>query len=269
LEKSLSAFSGPVALVTGASSGIGAAYARALAQAGYWVILVGRNQRKLNAVQKEIGGEVLLADLATDLGLRALEHRVRTEDRLDFLVNNAGFGTAGYFWQSNPAGQDAMLRVHTLATMRFTGAALPRMVQRNRGSIVNVSSVSAWMPTVGAINYSATKAWINSFTEGLWLELKSARSSVRVQALCPGFTHTDFHSSLGMDTNRIPQSLWTTPEEVVRVSLGGLARNEPIVIPGWRYRIWIAMQRFLPSAVMHSIATKSGEAFRAPAKATR
>lgn len=256
-----------MALVTGASSGIGAAYARALVQAGYWVILVGRNQRKLNAVQKETGGEVMLADLATDLGLRALEYRVQTEDRLDFLVNNAGFGTAGLFWQTGLAGQDAMHRVHTVATMRLTSAALPRMVQRNRGSIVNVSSVAAWMPTVGSINYSATKAWMNSFTEGLWLELKSARSGVRVQALCPGFTRSDFHSALGMDTSRIPESLWTTADEVVRVSLNGLARNRPIVIPGWRYRTWVAMQSLLPRSVLHSIAMKSGETLRKPAAA--
>ncbi len=269
MEKSSSAFDGPVALVTGASSGIGAAYARALAQAGYWLILVGRNQRKLNAVQKDTGGEAILADLATDLGLRALEHRVRTEDRLDFLVNNAGFGTAGLFWEGDFSSQEAMHRVHTLATMRLTAAALPRMVRRNRGSIVNVSSVAAWMPTVGSINYSATKAWMNSFTEGLWLELKSARSSVRLQALCPGFTRSDFHSSAGMDTSRIPESLWTTAEEVVRASLNGLARNQPIVIPGWRYRTWIALQRFLPSSVLHSIAMKSGQTLRSPSNVNR
>ncbi len=264
MEKSSSASEQPVALVTGASSGIGAAYARALAAAGYWVILVGRNHRKLLAVQKETGGEILIADLATDLGLRALEYRVQTEDRLDFLVNNAGFGTAGKFWETSLAGQDAMYRVHILATMRLTGAALPRMVRRNRGSIVNVSSVAAWMPTVGSISYSATKAWINSFTEGLWLELKSARSGVRVQALCPGFTRSDFHQTLGMDTSRIPESLWTSADQVVAASLSGLSRNKPIVVPGWRYQTWIGIQRLLPRAVLHGIAMKSGETFRRP-----
>ena len=131
MEKSLSVSEQPVALVTGASSGIGAAYARALAAGGYWVILVGRNHPKLLAVQKETGGEILIADLATDLGLRALEYRVQSEDRLDFLVNNAGFGTAGKFWEASLTGQDAMHRVHVLGTMRLTGAALPRMVRRN------------------------------------------------------------------------------------------------------------------------------------------
>lgn len=259
----------PVALVTGASSGIGAAYARALAQAGYWVILVGRNHQKLQAVHKETGGEIVLADFATDLGLRALEYRVQTEDRLDFLVNNAGFGTAGKFWLTGLAGQDAMHRVHVLATMRLTAAALPRMVRRNRGSIVNVSSVAAWMPTVGSINYSATKAWMNSFTEGLWLELKSVGSGVRVQALCPGFTRSDFHRTMGMDTTRIPESLWTSADSVVAESLRGLVRNQPIVVPGWRYRAWVGMQRFLPRIVLHLIAVKSGETFRNPAIADR
>ena len=105
---------------------------------------------------------------------------------------------------------------------------------------------------------------MNSFTEGLWLELKSARSGVRVQALCPGFTRSDFHQTMGMDTSRIPESLWTSADQVVAASLCGLARNKPIVVPGWRYRTWVGMQQFLPRAVLHAIAIKSGETFRKP-----
>lgn len=267
MERSSSASERPVALVTGASSGIGAAFARALAQGGYKVILCGRNEEKLRAVQKQTGGEILLANLATDAGLAAVEACVADEESCDFLVNNAGFGTKGRFWEADLAEQDAMHRVHVMATMRLTAAALPRMVRRNRGSIVNVSSVAAWMPAIGSISYSATKAWMNSFTEGLWLELKNAKSSVRVQALCPGFTRTDFHQTLSMDLSRIPESLWTTPEVVVKASLDGLARHEPFVIPGWRYRAWLQMQRFLPRAALHAIAAKSIEKFK-PDQAT-
>ena len=262
MEKWSSTSERPVALVTGASSGIGAAYARALTEGGYAVILCGRNEVKLRAIQDQTGGDILLADLGTGAGLAAVEARIANEERCDFLVNNAGFGTKGRFWEGDLSEQDAMHRVHVMATMRLTATALPRMVRRDRGNIVNVSSVAAWMPAIGSISYSATKAWMNSFTEGLWLELKSAKTAVRVQALCPGFTRTDFHETLHMDVSRIPNSLWTSPEEVVNASLNGLARHEPFVIPGWRYRAWLGMQKFLPRAALHTIAAKSAEQFR-------
>jgi len=267
LEKSSSGFEGPLALVTGASSGIGASWARALSAGGYALILVGRNEEKLRAVQRDTGGEILLADLDTEAGLAAVETRVLAEERLDFLVNNAGFGTIGKLWEADAAGQIAMHKVHVMATLQLTLAALPRMVRRDRGSIVNVSSVSAWLQASGAVSYSATKAWMNSFTEGLWIELKSAGSKVRVQALCPGFTRSDFHQTVGMDTRNIPEVLWSSAEDVVAASLRGLAHEDVIVVPGWRYQAWIGIQRFLPRPVLHAISARSEKAFRKPAGA--
>lgn len=261
LEKLLSD-SRPVALVTGASSGIGAAFARALAEAGYSLILVARNEAKLHRIQQETGGEILIADLATDAGTNDVMKRISAAHNLDFLVNNAGFGTKGRFSEAPLAGQEAMHRVHVLATMKLTHAALPAMVARNRGHIVNVSSVAAFGQSVGGVSYSSTKAWMNSFTEGIWLELSRMDSDVRVQALCPGFTHTDFHDTLQMDTTNIPESLWHQPSDIVSASLTGLAHNELFVIPGWRYKAWVTMQKFLPRAVVHAIASKSQEKFR-------
>jgi uncharacterized protein len=261
LEKSLSG-SNPVALVTGASSGIGAAFAHSLAEVGYDLILVARNQEKLREVQARTGGEILSADLSTESGISAVAERIASTENLDFLVNNAGFGTKGRFWEAPLEGQESMHRVHVMATMVLTHAALPRMVARNRGYVVNVSSVAGFGQTVGGVSYSATKAWINSFTEGVWLELSRVKSDVRIQALCPGFTHTDFHQTLKMDTAVIPESLWHLPADIVSASFQGLAKNELFVIPGWRYQTWVAMQKLLPRQVVHAIASRSQEKFR-------
>jgi short-subunit dehydrogenase len=255
LEKSLSD-SKPVALVTGASSGIGAVYAEALAEAGYHLILVARREEKLKALQARTGGDVLVADLATDAGINAVVDRIRDTPALDFLVNNAGFGTQGYFWEAPIAGQDAMHRLHVMA--------LPRMVARDRGFIVNVASVAGFGQNPGSISYFATKTWMTSFTEGLWLELGVRKSNVRVQALCPGFTRSEFHDAADLDMSRVPESLWHSAENVVEESLNGLPGNELFVIPGWRYQVWVAMQRVLPRPLLYAIAKRSTKEFRKP-----
>jgi short-subunit dehydrogenase len=261
LEKS-SSDSKPVALVTGASSGIGAVYAEALAGAGYHLILVARREDKLKAVQSRTGGDILVADLATDAGVAEVAARIRDTPALDFLVNNAGFGTQGYFWEAPLSGQEAMHRLHVLAPMRLTHAALPRMVARNRGFIVNVSSVAGFGQNTGSVSYCATKTWMNSFTEGLWLELRARKSNVRVQALCPGYTRSEFHDVAELDMSRVPESLWHSAEDIVECSLNGLPSNELFVIPGWRYQTWVAMQKVLPREAIYAITKKSTDEFR-------
>ena len=249
--------------MTGASSGIGAAFARALAAGGYEVLLVARREAKLRAVQEETGGEILVADLATEAGIASVERRIAAGGNLDMLVNNAGLGTKGRFWEADLAGQEAMHQVHIMATMRLTHAALPGMVKRDRGSVINVSSVAAFGQSgAGSVSYSATKAWINSFTEGIALELKDAGSHVRVQALCPGFTVSDFHEAVGMDVSGIPKNLWCSAEEVVDASLRGLAGDELYVIPGWRYQAWVAIQKVLPRELVQRVARGPVKKFR-------
>jgi uncharacterized protein len=261
LEKS-SSVSDPVALVTGASSGIGATYAEALADAGYRLILVARREDKLKAVQARTGGEILVADLATDRGLDSVAACIQETAGLDFLVNNAGFGTMGMFWEAPLSGQETMHRLHVLAPVRLTHAALPRMVARNRGFVVNVSSVAGFAQNPGGVSYSATKAWMNSFTEGLWLELKTTKSNVRVQALCPGYTRSEFHDAASMDMTSLPSALWTSAEEVVEASLDGLSENQLFVVPGWRYQTWVMMQKLLPRAAVHAITSRSSAQFK-------
>ena len=184
----------PLAVVTGASSGIGAAFARALAARGYDLALVARRQDRLRQLADELSEHfhvnctLLAADLTRDAELRSVEDFLAGAANLQLLVNNAGFGTLGRFFEAPIESQDAMHRLHVLATMRLTHAALRNLTARNQGAIINVSSVAAFVPRPGSTSYYATKAWINCFTEGLYLELKSAGSRVRVQALCPGFT---------------------------------------------------------------------------------
>ena len=249
----------PLALVTGASSGIGEVFARHLAGRGYSLLLVGRRKERLEKLASELGhAEAIVADLTLDRDLGALEVRLATEDRLEFLVNNAGFGTQGLFHEADVEQQDRMHRLHVLATMRLTHAALPGMVQRRRGNVINVSSVAAFFHNPANASYGATKAWINSLTEGIYVELRSIGSPVRVQALCPGFTRTEFHDVLGIDRRVIPDSLWMPAEEVVATSLRALEHNRLIVIPGWRYRWLVRVNGLLPRGLQHALAIKYG-----------
>jgi len=158
-----------------------------------------------------------------------------------------------------------MHRLHVIAVLRLTHAALRGMVERGKGNVINVSSVAAFLHNPFSVSYGATKAWMNSFTEGLCVELKSIGSPVRVQSLCPGFTYSEFHDVLGIDRRLIPRGLWTTAEEVVDASLRGLERGRLIVIPGWHYRLFAGLQRWVPRPVRHAIALQYGSRNRRPA----
>lgn len=253
---------GRTAVVTGASSGIGAAYARRLAAGGYDLVLVARRKDRLVTLAEELNSshgvtaEVLAADLSEDTGLRMVEERIaRTED-LEFLVNNAGFGTRGLFFQAPVEEQDRMHRLHVLATVRLSHAALARMVGRGRGNLVNVSSVAGFGQSPGNASYCATKAWMNSFTEGLFLDLATAGSPVRVQALCPGYTLSEFHDVSGIGRGHVPARWWMTAEDVVESSLRGLEDGSLIVVPGRRYKFYASLLRALPGFVIRYFALR-------------
>jgi uncharacterized protein len=252
----------PLALITGASSGIGATFARKLAGRGYDLVLVARRQNQLEeharAIQAAypVHAEILPADLTVLEELRAVEERIAAAPNLEFLVNNAGFGTTGYFWTASLESQDAMHRLHILAPMRLAYRALQVMVPRARGSIVNVSSVSGFGQTPGSVSYSATKTWISSFTEGLYIELKSARCPIRVQALCPGFTLSEFHDTMHFDRKAIPSFMWMSADEVVETSLLELERDHLFVVPGWKYKVLVGVMRSVPRGLYHALAIR-------------
>ena len=248
----------PIALVTGASSGLGATFARKLAAQGYDLVLVARRQDRLEELAREIESnhgarsETLAADLSTDAGLKAVEDRMAALDRLDLLVNNAGFGTRGRFFETTIDSQDAMHRLHVLATMRLMHAALEKMVALNRGAVINVSSVAGFWESPGSASYSSTKGWMNHITESVYLELKAMGSAVRVQALCPGFTETEFHDVMRVDRKLVPGPMWMRAEDVVEASLRGLDRGKLFVVPGRIYRLIVLLRGLLPRPVRHA-----------------
>jgi uncharacterized protein len=251
-----------LALITGASSGIGAAFAAALAQRKYDLIVVARRQDRLDELARSLERshgvkvESLAADLTRDQDLAQLEQRIAAASHLDLLVNNAGFGSRGKFFQTDLAGQDQMHRLHVLATMRLTHAALAGMVARAKGGIINVSSVAGFWQAPGNVSYCATKCWMNSFTEGLALELAGARSPVKVQALCPGYTRSEFHDAAGLNRNHIGAGMWMSAEEVVAESLRGLERGKTFVIPGWRYKAATFLLKHTPRAILRGAAVR-------------
>lgn len=251
-----------LALITGASSGIGAEFATQLAARGYDLVLVARREELLQRhaqLLKEsagVGVEVCAADLTSDQDLAHVEQRVAAASNFELLVNNAGFGSRGKFFQTDLRGQDQMHRLHVLATMRLTHAALPGMVERGKGAVINVSSVAGFWQAPGNVGYCATKCWMNSFTEGLALELKGAGSRVTVQALCPGYTRSEFHDTAGLNGNRVGEGMWMSAEEVVAASLRGLDRGDTFVIPGWRYKAAAFLLRNAPRAMLRFAAAR-------------
>lgn len=227
------------ALITGASSGLGAEYARQLAAAGTGLILVARRRDRLEELAGDLRSrhgvavEVVAADLSTPDGVAAVESRIAASPTLDLLVNNAGFGGKTGFVKGATADHLDMVRVHVEATVRLTKAVLPGMIDRGRGAVINVSSVAAFSPFSGAM-YSGTKSFLVMFSQNLGAELRS--KGIAVQALCPGMTHTDFHEVAGIDKSVVPKPFWMTAEAVVRVSLRRLGHGF-ICVPGWENKV--------------------------------
>ena len=258
----------PLALITGASSGIGATFARQLAARGCDLILVARREERLQALAAELLAahgtqcEVLPADLTLDEDVARVSARIAAVPRLDYLINNAGFGTSGKYFHADLAGQVNMHRVHVLAIVQFTHAALKRMVAQDSGAVINVASVAGFTLSAGGTSYSATKHWLNVFTEGLYLELRSSGSPVKVQALCPGFTYSEFHDVIKMDRSVVPKSWWMSADLVVSESLQGLDRGKLFVIPGFRYRWLVRLLSLVPRRMIYWGAIRAGRRLR-------
>lgn len=255
-----------VVAITGASSGIGAAFARRLAS-GHDLLLIARRKDRLEQLAKELTGgyqtnvEILVADLTAEADLAAAADRIASESSLALLINNAGFGTKRRFWEAPLESQEQMHKLHIMATVRLTHAALSGMVARDLGGIINVASVSAFVRSPGTVSYSATKAWMTAFTEGLYIELQGLHSNVTVQALCPGFTYSEFHDTMGVSRYRLAGAgFWMTAEEVVDASLDGLRRRKLFVIPGWRYRILTSIFSKLPLRMRLAAEAAGGRA---------
>jgi short-subunit dehydrogenase len=189
--------------------------------------------------------EVLPADLASDEGCARVEQRCA--DGVDLLVNNAGLGTKGAFHELPIEDEEHQLRVNVRAVMRLTHAALPAMVGRGSGAVLNVSSVAGFAPGARGSTYSASKAWVTNFSESLHLQY--ADHGVRVLALCPGFTRTEFHQRAEMDVSGIPDRLWLDADDVVRTALRDLDAGKSLSVPGAQYKAVVAASRLVPTSV--------------------
>ncbi len=223
------------ALITGASSGIGAVYADRLAKRGYDLILVARNRERLDALASrlttEIGRtvEVVTADLGSEEGIARIENILRTDASITTLVNNAGVGAAAPLLQSDPAKMDAMITLNVVSLSRLTKAVAPQLVERGGGTIINISSIAAISPELLNGVYGGTKAFVLAFSQSLHHEL--ADKGIRVQAVLPGATSTEFWDIAGVPVSNLPASIVMTAADMVDASLAGLDQGELVTIP--------------------------------------
>ncbi|MEU8172685.1 SDR family oxidoreductase [Microbispora hainanensis] len=243
----------PTALITGATAGIGAAFARRLAADGFSLVLVARDQERLaasaEALHKRYGVPVepLCADLTTEEGMAAAEERLSSG--IDLLVNNAGFGHHGGFLDTPVEDEVRMLRLHCEAVLRLTRAALPYMMSKRRGGVINVASVAAFLP---GGTYSATKAWVVNYSASAANVVN--RHGVRVMALCPGFVRTEFHDRARLDMSGLPPFAWLSADRVAADAMRDLARGAWVSIPSARYKAVATLARLLPLNLVGRVA---------------
>jgi short-subunit dehydrogenase len=251
-----------IALITGATSGIGAAFAKKFASEGYDLIVTGRRKEKLNALADElfnryrVNVEVILIELSNLDDVEAFVDKVKQRD-IDILINNAGFATRTTFYEEDLIGQESLVSVHVLIPMKLIHAVLPNMIRKGHGIIINVSSMAAFWALPRTATYSGTKAFLRAFSESLHVELIS--TGVKVQALCPGLTRTDFHERIGIEKSRqVNKGLirWMSPEEVVDASLKGLRKNQVVCVPGSLAKLRVLLPTLLPSAQYYKLIHK-------------
>ena len=247
-------------LITGSSSGIGAAFARKLARLGRNVLLVARSEGKLITLCNELGrisgvrAQYLAFDLtAPDAGERLFEETRKRELEIDMLVNNAGFGSMGDFARLDLQSELKMVDLNVRSVVDLTHHFLAPMRERKQGTIINVASTAGFQSVPFMATYAATKAFVLSFSEALWEENRT--HGIQVMALCPGVTETNFFEASKMD--RPPMRTIQTPEDVVDVALRGLARGESSVISGWTNYLMVETQRLLPRSAVIKLTGKA------------
>jgi uncharacterized protein len=246
------------ALVTGATSGIGNAYAKELARRGYDLVIVARTTDRLESVATQLRGkhrvevDVLTADLSTVEGVQTAANALTDSARpIDLLVNNAGASLAGWFGTTDIADEDRQLDLLVRAPMHLMDAAIKTMAGRGGGQIVNVSSVAAFTPR-GV--YSAHKAWLLNLSQ--WANIHYADVNISVQALCPGFVRTEFHQRGEMDVSGVPKWMWLRADKVVKASLKDLDRGKSVSIPSFRYKVLAGLAQYLPKGLVTRVAKR-------------
>lgn len=247
------------ALVTGASAGIGAAFARRLARDTYGLVVVARDGERLDATAKAlttehgVAVEPIVADLSTEEGRERVARRIEHGPTpIDLLVNNAGLSLNTPFVRSTPEKEARLLSVNVHAVMRLTLAALPQMVQRREGAVVNVSSVSGFGAAMPGSTYPASKAWVTNFSESVGLSV--APFGVRVMALCPGYVRTEFHQRAGIDMSKTPEWLWMDADTLVVAAMRDLSRGRLVSVPTAKYKLVAFGLKHLPRPLLQRVA---------------
>ncbi|MDP4675776.1 MAG: SDR family oxidoreductase [Candidatus Nanopelagicales bacterium] len=242
------------ALITGATSGIGSAFAEELARQGHNIVLVARDTVALAKIAQQVRGqgveaEILAADLADPDQLNAVAARLADAERpIDICVNNAGLGVREEFATSSVAEEQLMIDVMVTAVMRLSHAVLPVMLNRGTGAIINVSSIAGWLP---GGTYSAAKAWTTVFSESLHAKVEP--QGVHVIAVCPGYTRTQFHQRAGMNMSKVPSWMWLTPEQVVSEALKDARSGRVWSVAGRLYKGLGFAARVLPNAITRRV----------------
>jgi hypothetical protein len=241
------------ALVTGASAGIGESFTRLLASKGFNIALVARDEARLHeraaALRQKYGVQtyVLPADLATAQGCAAVEDYLQEFD-IEVLINNAGFGINKAFTASDLKAEQDLLDVLVRTPMRLMHVALPKMKERNSGTIINVSSVASF---IAGGTYSASKSYLTVLSESLHTEVRD--TNVKISALCPGFTRTEFHQRGRMKMKGLPDFMWLDSDELVAASWSDAQSGKAVSIPGWQYKILIALISLAPRSAVRKI----------------
>ncbi|HKE63616.1 MAG TPA: SDR family oxidoreductase [Micromonosporaceae bacterium] len=251
------------ALITGATAGIGAAFARQLGAQGYDLVLVARDQSRLTAAADELSAAhgvrvtVLATDLSTAEGCAPVEALLAVPagsvDVIDLLVNNAGLTLNRSFLRTSAADEARLLGLNVNAVMRLTHAALPGMVERRSGGIINVSSASGFAAVMPGSTYPASKAWVRHFSESMGLAV--AQFGVRVMALAPGYTRTEFHERARIDMSKTPRWMWLDADDVVRAALRDFRRGRLVSVPDWRYKAAVFAMRHTPQRLVHRVSS--------------
>jgi uncharacterized protein len=258
-----------IALITGATSGIGRAFARRFASMGYDLIMTGRRREIIQAAALEISeghgvkANVVLAELSEEKGVRKVLDAIEKAGAVHALVNNAGFGLGKLFHAEDAKNHERMIAVHVTAAVRLVRAVVPGMLDRGSGIIINVSSLGAFLPTPFNSVYGGTKAFLDIFTRSLHTEI--GHRGIRLQCLCPGFTSTDFHKQMGIEEEIKRQvKKWMEPEEVVECSMKALSRGGVVCIPGFQNKLLRILPLVMPAgwyyrAVRHMYGTHPDE----------
>jgi short-subunit dehydrogenase len=241
------------ALVTGATAGIGESFTRLLAENNYNVVLVARDLPRLQEraqgleAKYQVQTHCIQADLSTDAGCSEVERYI-ANNRIDVLINNAGFGINKAFTVSELEEEQKLLDVLVRTPMRLMHVALPLMKQRDRGVVINVSSVAGF---IAGGTYSASKSYLTVLTESMHTEL--AGTNVKISALCPGFTRTEFHQRGRMSMKGLPSFMWLDSDELVAQAWRDALKGEAISIPGWQYRLLVFIIQRLPRSIVRKV----------------